>query len=115
MAGYVIAIVDVTNAEAYQEYARQVPATIAKYGGHYLVRAGKHELREGEWPGTRTVILEFVPKEDAMVRRLLASRRDVFPGYTLEGFRAAAGERFEVVHEAPIEDSLRVLFLLRRR
>ena len=59
MAGYVIAIVDVTNAEAYQEYARQVPVTIAKYGGHYLVRAGKHELREGEWPGTRTVILEF--------------------------------------------------------
>ena len=59
MRGYVIAIVDVTNAEAYREYARQVPATIAKYGGHYLVRAGQHEAREGEWPGTRTVILEF--------------------------------------------------------
>ena len=51
MAGYVIAIIDVTNAEDYQEYARQVPATIAKYGGRYLVRGGKMELREGEWPG----------------------------------------------------------------
>ena len=60
-------------------------------------------------------IVEFVPKEDVMVRHLLASRRDVFPDYTLEGFRAAAAERFDVVHEAPIEDSLRVLFLLRRR
>ena len=60
-------------------------------------------------------VVEFVPKEDPMVRRLLASRRDVFPDYTLEGFRAAAIERFEVVREAPIEDSLRVLFLLRRR
>jgi uncharacterized protein (DUF1330 family) len=59
MAGYVIAIVDVTNAEGYQEYSRQVPATIAKYGGHYLVRGGKMELREGEWPGPRTVVLEF--------------------------------------------------------
>jgi uncharacterized protein (DUF1330 family) len=59
VAGYVIAIVDVTNADAYQEYSRQVPATIAKYGGRYLVRAGKHEVREGEWRGTRTVILEF--------------------------------------------------------
>lgn len=59
MAGYVIAIVDVTNAEGYQEYSRQVPATIAKYGGRYLVRGGKVEVREGEWPGPRTVILEF--------------------------------------------------------
>ncbi len=59
MAGYVIAIVDVTNPESYQEYSRQVPATIAKYGGRYLVRGGKMELGEGEWPGPRTVILEF--------------------------------------------------------
>jgi uncharacterized protein (DUF1330 family) len=59
VAGYVIAIVDVTNAEGYQAYSRQVPATIAKYGGRYLVRGGTMELREGEWPGARTVILEF--------------------------------------------------------
>jgi SAM-dependent methyltransferase len=59
-------------------------------------------------------IVEFVPKEDVMVRRLLASRRDVFPEYTLDGFRAAAGERFAIVEEAPLEDSLRMLFLLRR-
>jgi hypothetical protein len=60
-------------------------------------------------------VVEFVPKEDSMVRALLASRRDVFPDYTLEGFREAAGGRFEVLRESPIEDSLRVLFLLRRR
>jgi hypothetical protein len=60
-------------------------------------------------------IVEFVPKEDRMVRRLLATRRDVFPDYTLDGFRTAAKERFDVVREAPIEDSVRVLFLLRRR
>jgi hypothetical protein len=59
-------------------------------------------------------VVEFVPKEDVMVRRLLASRRDVFPEYTLEGFRAAAAQRFSIVEEAPLEDSLRVLFLLRR-
>jgi hypothetical protein len=60
-------------------------------------------------------VVEFVPKEDSQVRRLLASRRDVFPDYHLDGFRAAAAERFEIVREEPIEDSLRVLFLLRRR
>lgn len=38
MAGYVITIIVVTDAEDYQEYARQVPATLAKYGGRYLER-----------------------------------------------------------------------------
>jgi hypothetical protein len=60
-------------------------------------------------------IVEFVPKEDVMVRRLLATRRDVFPDYTIEGFREAASERFETVLERSIEDSPRTLFLLRRR
>ena len=59
-------------------------------------------------------IVEFVPKEDPMVRRLLATRRDVFPRYDLDGFRAAAATRFEILREAPIADSPRVLFLLRR-
>lgn len=59
-------------------------------------------------------IVEFVPKDDPMVRRLLASRRDVFPDYTLEAFRAAAGQRFEIMRESAIDDSPRVLFLLRR-
>jgi ribosomal protein L11 methylase PrmA len=60
-------------------------------------------------------VVEFVPKEDPMVRRLLATREDVFPGYTLDGFRAAAAGRFEIVGERPIDESPRVLFLLRRR
>ena len=59
VAGYVIAIVEVTNAEGYAEYARRVPATIAKYDGRYLVRGGRTDIREGDWPGSRTVILEF--------------------------------------------------------
>jgi len=57
--GYVIALVDVKNPEGYAVYSKQVPATIEKYGGRYLVRGGRTEVREGEWPGPRTVILEF--------------------------------------------------------
>jgi ribosomal protein L11 methylase PrmA len=59
-------------------------------------------------------IVEFVPKEDPMVRHLLATRRDVFPTYTLDGFRAAAAERWTIAAEQAIEDSPRTLFLLRR-
>ncbi len=60
-------------------------------------------------------IVEFVPKEDPMTRRLLAARRDVFEHYSLDGFRAAFGEAFEIVREARIADSPRTLFLLERR
>ncbi|HUH16868.1 MAG TPA: SAM-dependent methyltransferase [Methylomirabilota bacterium] len=60
-------------------------------------------------------IVEFVPKEDPMTRRLLAARRDIFEHYSLDGFRTAFGEAFEIVREARIADSPRTLFLLERR
>jgi ribosomal protein L11 methylase PrmA len=60
-------------------------------------------------------IVEFVPKEDSMAQRLLATREDVFPDYTLDGFRRALAPVFEIVEEAPIAGSLRVLVRLRRR
>ena len=60
-------------------------------------------------------IVEFVPKEDPMVRRLLASREDVFDEYHLDAFRGAAAARFDILDEQPITESPRVLFLLRRR
>ena len=53
----------------------------------------------------RQLIVEFVPKTDPMVRRLLAHREDVFPDYSLEGFRAAFTERFDIVEEIPIDGS----------
>jgi hypothetical protein len=60
-------------------------------------------------------IVEFVPKEDPMTRRLLAARRDIFEHYSVDGFRDAFGGPFEMVRETPITDSPRTLFLLRRR
>ncbi len=50
-----------------------------------------------------------------MVRQLLAARRDVFDGYSLEGFRAAFAEHFVTLEEAKVDDSLRTLFLMERR
>lgn len=60
-------------------------------------------------------IVEFVPREDPMVRRLLASRRDVFEDYGEDGFRAAFEARFEVVAVTPIEGSPRSVWHFRRR
>jgi hypothetical protein len=60
----------------------------------------------------RRAIVEFVPKDDPMTQHLLAARKDVFPNYTLEAFRAAFARHFRIIEEAPIEDSRRTLFLL---
>ncbi|HUF06560.1 MAG TPA: SAM-dependent methyltransferase [Candidatus Binatia bacterium] len=60
-------------------------------------------------------IVEFVPKEDPMTRRLLAARRDIFEDYGIDGFRAAFEGPFRIVREAAIADSPRTLFLLERR
>ncbi len=60
------------------------------------------------------LIIEFVPKSDSQVKRLLASRLDIFPDYTLEGFRKAFAQRFVILDEKPVEGSERTLFLMKR-
>ena len=50
MAAYVIVQIKVNDEEAYARYREQVPATIAKYGGEYLVRGGDMEILEGSGP-----------------------------------------------------------------
>ena len=50
-----------------------------------------------------------------MVRRLLASRRDVFADYTLDGVPRRGRRAVRDRREKPIAESPRILFLLRRR
>lgn len=63
MAAYVIADIEVTDPERYDEYRRQVAATIEKHGGRFLVRGGAHQTLEGEWQPGRMVLLEFPSME----------------------------------------------------
>lgn len=59
MVAYVLAEIEITNPDGYREYTAIVPATIAKYGGRFLVRGGAAEVLEGDWPQRRRVLLEF--------------------------------------------------------
>jgi hypothetical protein len=61
----------------------------------------------------RSAIVEFVPKDDPQTRRLLRSRRDVFAGYTREGFEAAFGAAFFLEASEELPGSGRVLYLWR--
>jgi uncharacterized protein (DUF1330 family) len=63
MAVYVVADIEVLDSAGYEEYRRQVPATIAAHGGRYLARGGATETLEGDWSFKRCVILEFPDME----------------------------------------------------
>jgi len=60
------------------------------------------------------LIVEYVPKEDSQVQRMLHTREDVFTDYGQESFEAAFKERFEILRREPIEGSQRTLYLMRR-
>ncbi len=65
MAGYMIGNITVTNPEAFAEYGRQVPGTVAAFGGTYLVRGGAPDAVEGDYNPVRIVVLQFDSVEKA--------------------------------------------------
>jgi len=62
----------------------------------------------------RALIIEFVPKTDPKVQKLLATREDIFPGYTQQAFEAAFGRLFTIRRFAQIRNSGRILYLMER-
>ena len=57
--GYLIAMVEVHDEQAYEAYRSKTAAIIAQYGGKFIVRGGKIEVREGAFHRNRIVVLEF--------------------------------------------------------
>jgi hypothetical protein len=85
---------------------------------HHLAISNNVPLRQlsGFFAGLcEHLIIEFVPKSDAKVRTLLATREDVFPDYTREGFEAAFGADWEIAESAGIDGCERTLYRLVRR
>ena len=65
MPAYVIVDVNITDAEAYEEYKKATPTTLAAHGGTFIARGGTVEVLEGDWQPGRVVILEFESVEAA--------------------------------------------------
>jgi len=61
------------------------------------------------------LIIEFVPKEDSQVQRLLVSREDIFPEYNQDGFERAFKNYYHIKQALPIPDTKRTLYLMERR
>ena len=63
----------------------------------------------------RHLVIEFVPKSDSQVSRLLLSRPDIFPGYTKEGFEEAFERHYHIQAVARVADSERWLYAMTAR
>ncbi len=59
MAVYFIVDVNITDAQSYAEYSKQVGPMVARYGGRFLVRGGETTTIEGDWQPKRLVVIEF--------------------------------------------------------
>ena len=59
MAAYMIARINVTDADQYSEYIKVTPGIIAKYGGRFIVRGGDMVTLEGPEESWRIVVVEF--------------------------------------------------------
>jgi hypothetical protein len=60
------------------------------------------------------LIVEFVPKTDSQVQRLLRSRADIFVDYTKEGFEKAFSANYRIQECISIKESDRWLYLMKR-
>jgi hypothetical protein len=63
----------------------------------------------------RHLIIEFVPKSDSQVQRLLSARADVFPDYHRAGFEAAFSLHFDIERAEEVPGSQRTLYLMRSK
>ena len=63
----------------------------------------------------QSLIIEFVPKEDSQVQKLLATRVDIFPNYTKEGFEDVFSNFFTIKNKSDIKGSKRILYLMIRK
>jgi len=59
MKAYVIVDVTIHDADAYEDYKKLTPASLAPYEGKFVVRGGKTQILEGDWKPQRIVVLEF--------------------------------------------------------
>lgn len=126
-AGLLPLLLDVTNPSPAIGWANHERPSLSERGpaNALMALALVHHLaisnnlpfdRIAEWfaaTGAR-LIVEFIPKDDPQVRRLLRSRADIFPDYHEAGFSAAFGRHFRIQERRPVRESGRILFLMER-
>ena len=66
MRVYLVGNIDIHDREGYSKYEAGFMEVFQKFNGKLLAVDENQKTIEGEWPATRTVIIEFPSKDDAM-------------------------------------------------
>ncbi|MBX3654394.1 MAG: DUF1330 domain-containing protein [Ramlibacter sp.] len=64
-SAYIIANVDVTDPEQYEEYKKLSTIAMKAHGAEVCIRGGKVDVLEGDWEPSRIVLLKFPSTEAA--------------------------------------------------
>ena len=64
---------------------------------------------------SNSLIIEFIPKDDPKLQKLLSSREDVFFEYNEKYFEEAFKQKFTIVQKIAIEDSKRIIYFLKSK
>lgn len=62
-----------------------------------------------------TLIIEFVPKDDPLVRSMLGVRQDIFSSYTRENFEQAFGTCFFLEESTAVGNSGRIIYRMHKK
>lgn len=62
-----------------------------------------------------SIVIEFVPKSDSQVKKLLQNRQDIFPDYHTAHFEQVFSRHFQLVKKSGIHNSERTLYLYRKK
>ena len=111
-------IMDLTNPSPYLSWENDERMSFMKRGPADLVMALAlihHLAISNNLPFDRiaqffqkickSLIIEFVPKTDSQVQRLLSTREDIFDNYDKESFETTFGEYFEIVESVAVRYS----------
>lgn len=61
------------------------------------------------------LIIEFIPKDDSQIKKMLTNRRDIFNQYDQFHFEKIFSEKFLLCKKTKIKDSLRVMYLFKNK
>ena len=64
---------------------------------------------------TDNLIIEFIPKSDSQIQRMLSSREDIFNDYDMKNFEETMSQYFDKISMSELENSDRILYYFRKK
>jgi hypothetical protein len=85
---------------------------------HHIVVTANVPLKEFiDWLAsvTQELVIEFVTRDDPMVRTLLRNKRDTYTDYQQDYFERCLGEAFTIIRREPLISGVRLLYHARTK